>query len=37
MTKAQALADALNSDQLIQMYRQMHRIRAFELTVLKAV
>ena len=37
MTKAEPAADALTSDQLIQMYRQMHRIRAFELTVLKAV
>ena len=37
MTKAEPVTDALTSDQLIQMYRQMHRIRAFELTVLKAV
>jgi len=35
--KAGPSAEALSSDQLIRMYRQMHRIRAFELTVLKAV
>jgi TPP-dependent pyruvate/acetoin dehydrogenase alpha subunit len=37
MTKAEPAADALTAGQLIQIYRQMHRIRAFELTVLKAV
>jgi len=37
MIQAEPPTEALSSDQLIQMYRQMHRIRAFELTVLKAV
>ena len=37
MTKAEPVADASAADQLIEMYRQMHRIRAFELTVLEAV
>jgi TPP-dependent pyruvate/acetoin dehydrogenase alpha subunit len=37
MIQAEPATEVLSSDQLIQMYRQMHCIRAFELTVLKAV
>ena len=37
MTNRQLIETDLTNDQLLGMYRQMHRIRVFELTVLKAV
>jgi TPP-dependent pyruvate/acetoin dehydrogenase alpha subunit len=37
MDNRQLIETDLTTDQLLGMYRQMHRIRAFELTVLKAV